>query len=90
LKKDYLQARDLFRVAAIIRPEAAWPHYLIAQALAELNDNKAALEELNKAVDLGLNNPELLDSPEFARLRENIAFKDLQARAAQNQAKLKD
>jgi dienelactone hydrolase len=84
LKKDYLQARDLFRITAILRPEAAWPHYLTAQALAELGDNKTALDELNKAVALGLNNPELLDSPEFEKLRTNLAFKDIQTRIAKN------
>lgn len=86
LKKDYLAARDLFIAASLIRPEAAWPHYLVAQASAQLGENKQALEELRKSVDLGLNNSELLQSPEFDKLRANEAFKELISRMRQNAA----
>ncbi len=86
LKKDYLQARDLFTVAAIIRPEAAWPHYLVALVTARLGDGKLALEELRKSVDRGLEDPQLLESPDFDRLRGSDAFKDISARMVKNAA----
>jgi dienelactone hydrolase len=86
LKKDYLPARDLFMAAAIIRPEAPYPHYLVAQASARLGDGKQALDELGKSVALGLKNPQLLESPEFDKLRSSGTFKDLSARVTQNAA----
>jgi hypothetical protein len=86
LKKDYLQARDLFKAAAIIRPEAPWPHYLVALANARLGDAKLALEELSKSVDRGLKDPQLLASPDFDKLRGNDTFKEISERLARNAA----
>lgn len=86
LKQDYLLARDFFKAAAIIRPDAFWPHYLVAQAAARLGESKLALEELGKAVDLGLKDPQLLGSPEFDKLRENETFKQLSARVGKSAA----
>jgi len=86
LKKDYLQARDLFRAAAIIRPEAAWPHYLVALASSLLGDGKLAIEELGKSVDRGLEDPQLLESRDFDKLRASDAFKDISARMVKNAA----
>jgi dienelactone hydrolase len=87
LKKDYVPARDLFRATAIMRPEAAWPHYLIALAAARLGENKLALEELGKSVDMGLDDPQLFESAELDPLRGNDAFKGISARLAHNAAK---
>ena len=86
LKKDYLAARDLFIAASLIRPEVPYPHYLVAQVSAQLGETKQALEELRKSVDLGLNNAELLQNPEFDKLRGNETFKELSARVARNAA----
>ncbi|HEY3767284.1 MAG TPA: hypothetical protein VGN44_01310, partial [Candidatus Angelobacter sp.] len=87
LKKDYLPARDLFKATAIIRPESFYPHYLIALATACLGENKLALEELGKSLDHGLNDPQLLETPELESLRNDKTFKEISARAAQNAAK---
>lgn len=86
LKQDYLLARDFFKAAAIIRPDAFWPHYLVAQAAARLGESKLALEELDKAVDLGLKDPQLLESSEFDKLRGNETFKQLSARVGKSAA----
>ncbi|HEY3769489.1 MAG TPA: hypothetical protein VGN44_12515 [Candidatus Angelobacter sp.] len=87
LKKDYLPARDLFKATAIMRPESFYPHYLIALAAACLGENKLALEELGKSLDHGLNDPQLLETPELESLRNDKIFKEISARAAQNAAK---
>ncbi len=86
LKKDDSQARDLFKAAAIIRPDAPWPHYLVALAAARMGEIKQALEELGKSAEHGLNNPELLQDHDFDKLRENSAFKEITARVAKNAA----
>lgn len=90
LKQDYLLARDFFKVAAIIRPEAPWPHYLVALVTAHLGEDKLALEELGKSVDRGLNDPQLLESPNFDKLRGNETFKELSARVAKSAAEKRD
>jgi dienelactone hydrolase len=87
LKKNYLQASDFFRAAALIRPESPGPHYLIAQANAHLGDNKTVLDELGKSADLGLSDTELLDQPDFSSLHNNDAFKAIIARVTANAAK---
>jgi hypothetical protein len=87
LKKDYLPARDLFRATAIMRPEAAWPHYLIALAAARLGESKLALEELSKSVDHGLDDPQLFESSELDPLRGSDTFKGISARLARNAEK---
>jgi dienelactone hydrolase len=87
LKKDYLLARDLFRATAIMRPEAAWPHYLIALAAARLGESKLALEELSKSVDHGLDDPQLFESSELDPLRGSDAFRKISARLARNAEK---
>jgi hypothetical protein len=84
LKQDYLTARDLFRAAAIIRPQAAGPHYLVALVAAHLGEGKAALEELNKSVDRGLSDPQLLENPDFDKLRGEDAFKKLSVQVTRN------
>jgi hypothetical protein len=86
LKKDYLTARELFRATAILRPDSPWPHYLTATASAHLGENKLVLEELTKAADQGFNNPQLLEAPDFDKLRNEEAFKDISARVAKNAA----
>ncbi len=87
LKKDYLPARDLFRATSIMRPESAWPHYLVALAAARLGESKLALEELGKSVDMGLDDPQLFDSSELDPLRGNDVFKGISKRLALNAAK---
>jgi hypothetical protein len=87
LKKDYLPARDLFRATAIMHPEAAWPHYLIALAAARLGESKLALEELSKSVDLGLDDAQLFESSELDQLRGSDTFKEISARLARKAEK---
>jgi dienelactone hydrolase len=88
LKKDYLPARDLFMAASIIRPESAGAHYLIAAIDAQLGEIKPAIDELNRAADLGLSDPHLLESAEFDKLRKEPAFREVTAKiSARNKTK---
>jgi hypothetical protein len=87
LKKNFLTARTLFKETAILRPESAWPHYFTATASAHLGETKLTLEELTKAADQGFNSPQMLEAPDFDKLRNDAAFKEISARVVKNAAK---
>jgi hypothetical protein len=86
LKNDNLKARDLFKIAVLIRPEAAWPHYLVALATARMGDSKGALQALKRAAERGLSGPRLLEDHGFDKLRSDDSFQEISTRVAKNAA----
>ncbi|MFQ5694480.1 MAG: hypothetical protein ACE5HB_00670 [Terriglobia bacterium] len=74
-------ARTYFELAAEAAPGSPMPFYQLARVHALTGKKKQALQALERAVANGLKNPQLLlETDEFAALRESEQFRQLLAR----------
>ncbi|HVO09162.1 MAG TPA: hypothetical protein VMX54_00290 [Vicinamibacteria bacterium] len=78
-------AAAYFELAALARPDAAWPHLSLARCHGIAGDRKAALRDLTRAVEKGLTAPRLSEfvntTPKLAALAETDGYRRLLASA---------
>lgn len=87
-QKDYATAEAKCRELLALAPDEPNGHYNLACALARQAKPDAALEALGAAVAKGYNDPAHLKADEdLASLRELQGFKDLAAKARENEQK---
>jgi hypothetical protein len=77
--KNYAVALQYFDLAAAGSWHPEWPEYQRARVYALQGDKKGVLTTLKRAIELGLNNPSLLQAEEFARYRDLPQFQALVA-----------
>lgn len=92
MPREFKQRGDMDRailcleLATRIKPDNPYPWYNLARVHAQSDQPSSALESLKKALELGFNRPDLLESdselaplqgkPEFEKLKQGLAKKD--------------